>query len=109
MSDQKLFVDAIGPAILFNGPIWIDCSTLQKAVMEWYRLPAERAQRASIRLIGGPLYHAAEIARLDYRPKGAERLCSHALPHCSGTATYGMWVPSSNEGEGCIAAVWSPL
>jgi hypothetical protein len=36
--------------------------------MEWYRLPPERAQRASIRLIGGPLYHAAEIARLDYRP-----------------------------------------
>ena len=92
MSDQKLFVDAIGPAILFNGPIWIDCSTLQEAVMEWYRLPPERAQRASIRLIGGPLYHAAEIARLDYRPKaaeGGERLCSHALPHCSGTRLTG--------------------
>jgi len=72
MSDQKLFVDAIGPAILFNGPIWIDCSTLQEAVIEWYRLPPERAQRASIRLIGGPLYHAAEIARLDYGPKAAE-------------------------------------
>ena len=40
--------------------------------MEWYRLPPEQAQRASIRLIGGPLYHAAEIARLDYRPKAAE-------------------------------------
>jgi hypothetical protein len=66
MSDQKLFVDAVGPAILFNGPIWIDCSTLLEAVMEWYRLPPERAQRASIRLIGGPLYHPAEIARLDY-------------------------------------------
>ena len=49
MSDQKLFVDAVGPAILFNGPIWIDCSTLQEAVMEWYSLPPERAQRASIR------------------------------------------------------------
>ena len=73
MSDQKLFVDAIGPAILFNGPIWIACSTLQEAVIEWYRLPPERAQRASIRLIGGPLYHAAEIARLDYSPKDGSR------------------------------------
>jgi hypothetical protein len=43
---SKLFVDAVGPAILFNGPIWIDCSTLQEAVMEWYRLPPERAQRS---------------------------------------------------------------
>jgi hypothetical protein len=65
MSDQKLFVAEVGPAILFNGPVWIDCSTLQEAVME-YRLPPERAQRASIRLVGGPLYHPAEIARLDY-------------------------------------------
>ena len=73
MSDQKLFVDAVGPAILFNGPIWIDCSTLQEAVMKWYKLPPERAQRASIRLIGGPLYHAAEIVRLDYRPRGGGR------------------------------------
>jgi len=80
MSDQKPFLDTVGAAILFNGPIWIDCSTLQEAVMEWYRLPPEQAQRASIRLIGGPLYHliggplyhAAEIARLDYRPKAAE-------------------------------------
>jgi len=73
MSDEKLFVDAVGPAILFNGPNWIDCSTLQEAVMEWYRLPPERAQRASIRLIGGALYHAAEIARLDYSPKDGSR------------------------------------
>ena len=72
MSDQKPFLDTVGAAILFNGPIWIDCSTLQEAVMEWYRLPPEQAQRASIRLIGGPLYHAAEIVRLDYRPKAAE-------------------------------------
>jgi hypothetical protein len=72
MSDQKL-VDAVGPAILFNGPIWIDCLTLQEAVMEWYKLPPERAQCASIRLIGGPLYHAAEIVRLDYRPEGRRK------------------------------------
>jgi hypothetical protein len=72
MSDQKLPVDAVGPAILFNGPIWIDCSTLQEAGMQWYRLPPDRAQRASIRLIGGPLYHAAEIAGLDCRPEAAE-------------------------------------
>jgi hypothetical protein len=41
--------------------------------MKWYKLPPERAQRASIRLIGGPLYHAVEIVRLDYRPKGGGR------------------------------------
>jgi hypothetical protein len=72
MSDQKPFVDAAGPATLFNGPIWIDCSTLQEAVMEWHRLPPKRTQRASIRFIGCPLYNAAEIARLDYRPTPAE-------------------------------------
>ena len=29
--------------------------------MEWYRLPPDRAQRASIRLIGGPLYHGLKL------------------------------------------------
>ena len=72
MSDQKPFLDTVGAAILFNGPIWIDCSTLQEAVMEWYRLPPEQAQRASIRLIGGPLYKADEMARLEYRAKSTE-------------------------------------
>ena len=72
MSDQKLPVDAVGPAILLNGPIWIDCSTLREAVMEWQKLPPERAERASIRLIGGPLYKADEIARLEYRAKSTE-------------------------------------
>jgi hypothetical protein len=71
MSDQKLFV-AAGPATLFNGANWIDCSTLREAVMEWQKLSPERAERASIRLIGGPLYKAAEIARLDYRAKSME-------------------------------------
>jgi len=68
MSDQKLFVDVAGPATLFNGPIWIDCSTLREAVMEWQKLPPERAERAR----GGPLYKAEEIARLEYRAKSTE-------------------------------------
>ena len=77
MSDEKLFVDAVGPAILFNGPIWIDRSTPQEAVVEWYRLPPERAQRASIRRSAAR--YTTRLKLRDWitgrrRPKGAERL-----------------------------------
>jgi hypothetical protein len=52
------------PATLHNGPVSTDFPTLQDAVMAWHRLGPEQAQRASIRIIGGQLYAAAEIPKL---------------------------------------------
>ena len=34
-----------------------------------HRLPPEQTRRATIKIIGGPVYTAIEIARLHYRPK----------------------------------------
>ena len=88
MSDEKLFVDVVGPATPFNGLIWIDGRQCRKL---WRSgtgsRPSEHSGRASVSIVG-PLYHAAEIARLDYRPKAAEvrsRLCSHAKASSSAS------------------------
>jgi hypothetical protein len=57
-----------------RGAIATDFPTLQDAVMAWHRLRPEQAQRASIRIIGGQLYSAAEIPKLldGSKSKGAE-------------------------------------
>jgi hypothetical protein len=69
---DKAFVDAAQPATLNNGGGKLtDYPTLQEAVMAWHRLPPEQTRRATIRIIGGPVYTAIEIARLHYRPKPA--------------------------------------
>ena len=52
------------PATLHNGAVSTDFPTLQDAIMAWHRLRPEQAQRASIRIIGGELYAAAEIPKL---------------------------------------------
>jgi hypothetical protein len=44
---------------------------LQGAVMAWHRLPPEQTKRATIKVIGGPVYTAAEIVRLHYGPRPA--------------------------------------
>ena len=74
--DEKIGIDASRPATLHNGAISTDFPTLQDAIMAWHRLRPERAQRASIRIIGGQLYGAAEIPKLlnGSRPRGAVRL-----------------------------------
>jgi hypothetical protein len=41
-----------------------DFPTLQDAITAWHRLRPEQAQRASIRIIGGQLYGAAERPKL---------------------------------------------
>jgi hypothetical protein len=66
MSDDRIFVDASRPATLNNGGVLDDYPTLQEAIMAWHRLPSEQRKRASIRVMGGPLYTAAEIERLHY-------------------------------------------
>jgi hypothetical protein len=52
------------PATLHNGAVSTDFPTLQEAIMAWHRLWPEQAQRASIRIIGGQLYTAADIPKL---------------------------------------------
>jgi hypothetical protein len=62
--DDKIYVDWTRPATLHNGAVSTDWPTLRDAVMAWNRLRPEQAQRASIRIIGGELYAAREIAKL---------------------------------------------
>ena len=69
--DYKIYVDAGRPATLNTGTgISTDCTTLQDAVLAWHRLAPEQKIRATVRLIGGPVYTAPQIiARLHYGPK----------------------------------------
>ena len=66
MNDEKIYVDASRPATLNNGGSLDDCPTLEEAVMAWHRLPPEQRKRATIRVMGGPLYTATEIERLHF-------------------------------------------
>jgi hypothetical protein len=38
-----------------------DCATLQEAVLAWQRLAPEQQIRATVKVIGGPVYMAHEI------------------------------------------------
>jgi hypothetical protein len=68
--DYKIYVDAGRPATLNTGTgISTDCATLQEAVLAWHRLAPEQKIRATVRLIGGPVYTAQQIGRLHYGPK----------------------------------------
>ena len=81
--NEKIDVDASAPATLHSGAISTDCPTLQRAVAMWHRLRPEQAQRATIRVIGGPLYAAAEIRRLHYGPRHGQhdnRLRNYRFP-----------------------------
>jgi hypothetical protein len=40
-------------------------------VTAWHRLRPEQTKRATIKVIGGPVYTATEIVRLHFRPKPA--------------------------------------
>jgi hypothetical protein len=65
MSEEaKVHLDGNRPATLHNGAVSTDFPTLQDAVTAWNRLRPEQAQKASIRIIGGKLYAAAEIRLL---------------------------------------------
>jgi hypothetical protein len=67
MSDYKIYVDAGRPATLNDGAgALTDCTTLQEAVLAWQRLPPEQKIRATVKVIGGPVYTAKEIERLHY-------------------------------------------
>ena len=48
-----------------------DCPTLQEAVVAWQRLAPEQKIRATVKVIGGPVYTVKEIQRLCYGTKPA--------------------------------------
>ena len=66
----KIYVDANRPATFNNGAgALTDCATLQEAALAWHRLAPEQKIRATVKVIGGPVYAAKEIERLHYGPK----------------------------------------
>jgi hypothetical protein len=70
--DYKIYVDASQPATLNDGAgALTDCATLQEAVLAWHRLPPGQKIRATVKVIGGPVYTAHEMDRLHYGPKPA--------------------------------------
>jgi hypothetical protein len=62
--DNQIRLDGNRSATLHNGAVSTDFATLKDAILAWHRLRPEKAQRASIRIIGGQLYVAAEIPKL---------------------------------------------
>ena len=70
--DYKIYVDAGRPATLNNGAgALTDRATLQEDVLAWQRLAPEQKIRATVKLIGGPVYTMKEIERLCYETKPA--------------------------------------
>ena len=70
--DYKIYVDGGRPATLNNGAgALTDCATLQEAVLAWHQLAPEQKIRATVKVIGGPVYTAHEIDRLHYGSKPA--------------------------------------
>jgi hypothetical protein len=68
--DFKIYVDAARPATLNDGAgKQTDCATLQEAVLAWHALPSEQKIRATVKMIGGPVYTAHQIDRLHYGSK----------------------------------------
>jgi hypothetical protein len=68
--DLKIYVDAAQPATLNDGAGKLtDCPTLQEAVLAWHALPSAQKVRATVKVIGGPVYAAHQIDRLHYGPK----------------------------------------
>ncbi len=70
--DYKIYVDPNRPATLNNGAgVLTDCPTLQEAVAASRLLAPEQKIRATVKVIGGLVYTAKEIERLQYGPKPA--------------------------------------
>jgi hypothetical protein len=67
--DLKIFVDATRPATLNDGAgKQTDFASLEEAVRVWRLLPSMVKIRATVKLIGGPVFRAQQIERLHYRP-----------------------------------------
>jgi hypothetical protein len=67
--DSRICVDAGVPATLTDGAgAQTDCRTSQEAVLAWLALPSAQKIRATVKVIGGPVYAAQQIHRLHYGP-----------------------------------------
>ena len=65
--DLRIFVDLTRPATLNDGVgSQTDFATLEAAVVAWRALPSARKIRATVKVIGGPVYAAHQINRLHY-------------------------------------------
>ena len=68
--DLRIFVEATRPATLNDGAgRQTDFATLEEAVAAWRALPSAQKIRATVKVIGGPVYKAQQIERLYYVPK----------------------------------------
>jgi hypothetical protein len=73
--DIRIYVDAGVPATLNDGAgAQTDCRTLQEAVLAWLALPSAQKIRATVKVIGGPVYTAQQLHRLHYGPKPADQV-----------------------------------
>ena len=69
---SRIYVEAGQPATLNDGAGKLThCATLQEAVLAWHALPSAQKIRATVKVIGGPVYTAHQIDRLRYGPKPA--------------------------------------
>ena len=63
--DYRIYVDANWPATLNDGAgVLTDFPTLQEAVSAWRSLAPEQKIRATIRVVGGPVYTVKQIDQL---------------------------------------------
>ena len=68
--DYRIYVDANWPATLNDGAgVLTDFPTLQEAVLAWRSLAPEQKIRATIRIVGGPVYTVKQIDWLHFGPK----------------------------------------
>lgn len=70
--DYRIYVDGERPATLNDGAgVLTDHATLQEAVLAWRGLPPGQKLRATVKVVGGPVYSAHDIDRLYYGPRPA--------------------------------------
>jgi hypothetical protein len=68
--DTRIYLDAAQPATLNDGAGKLtDFATLQEPVLAWRAIPSTQKIRATVKVIGGPVYAAHQIDRLHYGPK----------------------------------------
>jgi len=81
--DPRIFVDPTRPATLNDGVgSQTDFATLEAAIVAWRALPSAQKIRATVKVIGGPVYTAHQIDRLHYGPKPGS--AKHAAPRPVG-------------------------
>ena len=79
--DYRIYVDANWPATLNDGAgVLTDFPTLQEAVSAWRSLAPEQKIRATIRVVGGPVYTVKQIDRTPFRSEATVTSRCFPLP-----------------------------